>query len=54
MAFCSSCGTNLDGQAVCPNCGTPAGQTIMVSGNTSVIQGAPKVSGLWRSQRWMM
>lgn len=42
MAFCSSCGTNLDGQAVCPNCGTPAGQTIMVSGNTSVIQGAPK------------
>lgn len=42
MAFCSSCGTNLDGQAVCPNCGTPAGQTVMVSGNTSVIQGAPK------------
>lgn len=42
MAFCSSCGTNLGGQAVCPNCGTPAGQTIMVSGNTSVIQGAPK------------
>lgn len=42
MAFCSVCGTKLDGQAVCPGCGTPAGQTIMVNGNTSVIQGAPK------------
>ena len=42
MAFCSNCGTNLNGQSVCPGCGTPAGQTIAVAGNTSVIQGAPK------------
>lgn len=42
MAFCGTCGMKLNGQAFCPNCGTPVENEIMVSENTSLIYGQPK------------